>query len=296
MDFLREAVQRNRRILQLRDLLLLALRTLCVLLFGLAMARPYFSNAAGAVDPDQPVHAVLMVDNSLSMAYAKLDGTLLDEARAKAGEFIAAAAAGEPHHRAAAVRIGRRIQSGPLPHQGRRPRALRRIEMVDRGGTRCPGGRPGLAGLPASPRRAGQAGRLHRATSRRSTGPSESLASAIRSQLPEMQVVQIARPETENAWIADSSCKTAWPMWNDGDVPGHGPLRRRRAAPDVQVTLTVDGSAAASKTIDLEPGQTAEVSFPYRFEVAPEPGQAKLCRGRSFAPRRSPAGRTTAAR
>jgi hypothetical protein len=31
MDFLRQAVRRNRRILRLRDLLLLALRTLCVL-------------------------------------------------------------------------------------------------------------------------------------------------------------------------------------------------------------------------------------------------------------------------
>src|ERR687891_655407 len=62
MDFLKEAMQRNRRILHLRDLLLLALRTLCVLLFGLAMARPYFSRTDGQVDPDQPVHAVLLVD------------------------------------------------------------------------------------------------------------------------------------------------------------------------------------------------------------------------------------------
>src|SRR5918999_3291993 len=60
MDFLREALQRNRRILHLRDLLLLALRTLCVLLFGLAMARPYFTRTAGQIDPDQPVHAVLL--------------------------------------------------------------------------------------------------------------------------------------------------------------------------------------------------------------------------------------------
>ena len=43
MDFLREAMQRNRRILQLRDIILLALRTAVVLLFGLALARPFFS-------------------------------------------------------------------------------------------------------------------------------------------------------------------------------------------------------------------------------------------------------------
>ena len=46
MDFLREAMQRNRKILQIRDLLLLLLRTAAVLLFGLALARPFFSRPA----------------------------------------------------------------------------------------------------------------------------------------------------------------------------------------------------------------------------------------------------------
>ena len=40
MDFLKEAVRRNRRILEWRDLVLLLLRTLAVVLFGLALARP----------------------------------------------------------------------------------------------------------------------------------------------------------------------------------------------------------------------------------------------------------------
>ena len=43
MDFLREALQRNRRILQLRDLLLLLLRCAAIILFGLALARPFWS-------------------------------------------------------------------------------------------------------------------------------------------------------------------------------------------------------------------------------------------------------------
>lgn len=43
MDFLRHAVRRSRRWLRLRDLVLMALRTLCVVLFGLAMARPFLA-------------------------------------------------------------------------------------------------------------------------------------------------------------------------------------------------------------------------------------------------------------
>ena len=45
MNFLRQAMQRNRRILQLRDLLLLLLRCLIVLCIGLALAQPFFRNS-----------------------------------------------------------------------------------------------------------------------------------------------------------------------------------------------------------------------------------------------------------
>ena len=45
MDFLREAINRNRKILQIRDILLLILRTVAVLLFGLALARPFFARS-----------------------------------------------------------------------------------------------------------------------------------------------------------------------------------------------------------------------------------------------------------
>ena len=81
MDFLKEAVQRQRRILTLRDIILLILRTLCVLLFGLAMARPYSESGSAVVSSGQPVHAILVVDNSLSMAYGPSGQTALDAAK-----------------------------------------------------------------------------------------------------------------------------------------------------------------------------------------------------------------------
>src|SRR6476620_4834412 len=67
MDFLRQALKRNRRILQIRDILLLILRTLAVLLFGMALARPYFARHQERFDERQPLHAVIVIDNSLSM-------------------------------------------------------------------------------------------------------------------------------------------------------------------------------------------------------------------------------------
>src|SRR4249919_2052629 len=58
MDFLREALKKNRKILQLRDLVLLVLRTLAVLLFGAALARPYLASRKQQFDERQPLHAV----------------------------------------------------------------------------------------------------------------------------------------------------------------------------------------------------------------------------------------------
>ena len=43
-----------------------------------------------------------------------------------------------------------------------------------------------------------------------------------------------------------------------------------------QVSLEVDGSSVASRNIDLEPGQSREVQFPYRFDVPVEPGRASF--------------------
>ena len=88
MDFLRQAMKQNRKVLEWRDFLLLAMRTLAVLLFGTALARPFFAQQQAATDVRQPLHAVLIIDNSLSMSYETLEGSLLDQAKRKAREFI----------------------------------------------------------------------------------------------------------------------------------------------------------------------------------------------------------------
>src|SRR3954447_4285234 len=63
MDFLRQAMKRNRRVLQIRDIVLLFLRTAAVLLFGAALARPYFARRQEQFDERQPLHAVVVIDN-----------------------------------------------------------------------------------------------------------------------------------------------------------------------------------------------------------------------------------------
>ena len=132
MQFLREALQRNRRIMQIRDLLLMLLRAAAVLLFGLALARPFFTARHEPHDAGQPVHAVLLIDNSLSMGYQTLDGALLDRAKQRAAAFIERLPVGS---RISVLPLGGSEHGANLEPFDTKPfalEALRRVTLVDR--------------------------------------------------------------------------------------------------------------------------------------------------------------------
>jgi hypothetical protein len=272
MDFLREALHRNRRVLQLRDLLLLLLRTACVLLFGLALARPHWSNATVAKDSGGPVHAVLVLDNSLSMGYERLEGTLLDEAKRKAGELIGQLPEGSRVSVLPLCGSDVAFSLDPYRNQEDAREALQKIKVVDRSGTAA-------QAIDLAAEACRQAADL---PSKRvifwgdqqvSNWPTGALAARM-EKLPEMQVVHVAAESPENAWIADFRLQDGiadveTPTVFFATIHYEGPAPRN----DVQVTLEVDGVPVASRTFDIEPDQSREVQFPYRFEVPTEPGR-----------------------
>ena len=55
----------------------------------------------------------------------------------------------------------------------------------------------------------------------------------------------------------------------------------RTPAHNVQVTLSIDGAEVQSKTIELNPDQTAEVTFEYLFTDPPEAGGVRWSRLKS---------------
>ena len=65
MEFLREAIKRNARRLKLQQWLLLAVRTLVLLLLALAAAKPYLSGW-NLLTGRPRVHRVLVLDASMS--------------------------------------------------------------------------------------------------------------------------------------------------------------------------------------------------------------------------------------
>lgn len=67
MRFLIEAFKRNKRRLQVEQLILLAVRCLIVLLLGGALARPLL-DAAGLLDNDESRAVILIIDNGVTAA------------------------------------------------------------------------------------------------------------------------------------------------------------------------------------------------------------------------------------
>lgn len=275
MDFLREALQRNRKMLQLRDLILLALRTAVILLFALALARPYWQHQAGSLGKRGAVHAVMILDNSQSMGFSRLDGTLLDEAKRKAEEFIGQ------------LPTGSRISIVPLcgsdaafslepyrsPEDARE--ALAKLKVVDRSGTAGQAADLALEACRLAPDLPAKRV-VFLGDQQTGNWPTGGLAEQLK-QLPEMQVVHIGPDSIENAWVADFRLQDGIadvesPTTFNATIRYDGPNPKS----NVQVSLEVDGSSIASRNIDLEPGQSREVQFPYRFDVPVEPGRASF--------------------
>jgi len=278
MEFLREAVFRSRRMIQLRDLLLMALRTLCLVAFGVAMARPYLAgSAASLADSNQPVHAVLLIDNSLSMGYEKLDGTVLNDAKAEAKQHI--------------EQLPRGSRISVLPTCGSAAgfsfdayytkedalEALAAIEPVDRAAEAHETIDLALEACGRAPNM--PAKQIFMVTDQQiSNWAVESLEDHLNKLPGPIRVIEIGAKDVENAWIADFRLR-------DGVADLQTPavfvatIRYEGVHPrhDVQATLTVDGVTIAAVTLELQPGQAREIQFPpYRFDVPCEPGKPTM--------------------
>lgn len=273
MDFLREATQRSRKILEWRDLLLLLLRTVAVLLFGLALAQPYFGQKQnGEALSSQPVHAVLIVDNSLSMGYEQLGSTLLQQAKDRATKLIRELA---PESRISILPLcgsGGMISPDPYRSPEDALEALEAIQVVDREGSAA-------AALDLATEACKQVVDL---SSKRVifigdqqliNWPAGDLAEQVKA-LPELQVVQVAPLDAGNAWIeefrvqddvADIETSTRFLV----RVRQEGGSERS----GVHVRLFVEGNEVASTTTSLSPGSMREIEFAHHITVPAEPGR-----------------------
>lgn len=272
MDFLREAMQRNRRIMQIRDIVLLVLRTAAVLLFGLALAQPFIATREEEFSDRQPLHAVIVVDNSLSMGYAALDGDLLAKAKDRARQLIDKLPPGSKISVIPACG-GRDYTLDPYQTKENALEALDQIEIVDRSASLVRAVNEAKRASEAAPE---LAKRIVFISDQQQLNWRDLRNADVLKDLPAMQVVDVAPAEWENTWIADLRVQ-------DGLADVETPttvvvqIEHRGSSPrrDVEVKLTMGDTELGSKTVTIEPGLGGkEVDFEVVFNTLaqlPEP-------------------------
>ncbi len=88
MEYLLAAAKRQSRRLRVEQWLLLAIRTLLVVLIVLAVAEPYVERTGFASSSTGHTHRVLVLDGSYSMAYQPTDKTRFDRAKQMARQMV----------------------------------------------------------------------------------------------------------------------------------------------------------------------------------------------------------------
>jgi hypothetical protein len=88
MEYLLAAVQRQTRRLLFEQWILLAIRTLLIVLIVLAVAEPYLERTGMAFTPGGHTHRVLVIDGSYSMAYKPTDKSRFDRAKELARQIV----------------------------------------------------------------------------------------------------------------------------------------------------------------------------------------------------------------
>lgn len=266
MEFLREALRKRRRTIRLRDAILLLVRCAAALLFGLALARPHF---AGSDDSSsvQPVHLILVIDNSLSMAYETLDGTLLARAKQSALRSLEQLPSGSVLSVIAAANSSPQRQSPPSSIVDETTVAVDRIRVVDRpldvelALARVEAAAKLSADLPIRvvfysdmQRNSWQAG----------------AALQVSASIGDLQLVDVSPAERDNTAVLNVEVSGGFAIASQpatiiatiGRSGGQDPR-------NVEVTLAIDDVVVASKALELTADNVEQrVLFRHRFEAA----------------------------
>jgi hypothetical protein len=283
MEYLLAAVRRQTRRLLLEQWLLLALRTLLVVLVVLAVAEPYAERAGFAFTPGGHVHRVLVFDGSYSMAYKPADKTRFDRAKELARQIVEESPQGDAFTLVL-------MSSSPRVVVG--TAALEPSGIVDEiENLQLPQTTADLpAAVTAVRRLVENVGRENSRLDRHEVyfltdlqritwAPQLSEAAAAEflrqtkdlSQKASLFLMDLGQPMADNLAIAD--LRTTDPLAVVGrDVPLEVRLKNfgRQAIAHQPVELFIDGQRIAQKQVDLAAEGSATVGFSCRFDAPGE--------------------------
>jgi len=236
MDFLLRAVKRRRRRLQLRDLLLL-------------------------------LHAIIAVDNSLSMAHTTMDQTLLDRAKDRVATFLRSLPSGSDISLIPTCSQSDLRTSGVYDSPQDAIDSLQRFSIVDRKA------RMGvvLSDLKKLSTQQGTepAKRFFIVSDMQATSWNDTATNAQLPALGDLQVIEVGgEQKRDNSWIdsftlRDGYAEVGRPVTFEATLRHEGTATRT----NIRVTLTVGEDTVGEQLVDLKPGDKKRVSFEYAFPL-----------------------------
>lgn len=285
MQFLLAAMQKNARRLQLQQWLLLAVRTLIILLVVLAVAEPYgvrllASGSAG------PTHKVIVIDGSYSMAYRAAGNTNFAVAKQLATEMVGAGHAGDaftiilmaapPKVVAGAqafdhAAVAAQIESLSQPQSGAdlaATLALINDALADKSAKGTPTNKEVYFLTDLQARTWGEFTKNLQPAN--ATKPSD-LSAAVTSltKRASTTIVDLGAANASNLAIADISASSA--VVTSGRAVGVNATLLNfggQSYPECRVELLVDGATVGEQSINAKPGSESAIHFDHRFQSA----------------------------
>ncbi len=281
MEYLLAAVRRQTRRLLVEQWLLLAVRTLLVVLVVLAVAEPYVERAGLAFAPGGHAHRVLVLDGSYSMAYKPTDKTRFERAKELARQIVEESPQGDAFtlvlmSSPPRVVVGtpalepsaivQEIDNLQLPHTtADLPATIAAIrQVVENVADARIRGSSGTRST-SSPTCSGSPGR------RSCRKPPRPSSCSRPTSWPKRRRLFADRPgPAVGGEPGDHRLRAADPLMTVGrNVPLEVELKNfgRQARSRQPVELLVDGRRIEQKEVDIPPDGTASVGFSYRFDA-----------------------------
>ena len=286
MQFLLAAIRSSRRRMRLEQWLLLAVRTLLIVLVVLAVAEPFLERGIVAFAAGERTHRMLVLDGSFSMAYTPTDKSRFDRAKELAAQIVDGSPQGDGFTLVLLSDPPRVVIGNPvfaptefveeldqlkLPHStADLPRTLAAIDQVL------------LTARREQPRLVRQ--EVYFLTDLGRVGwtpPSDPTALAEfrrrSKQLADaanLVVIDLGRPGAENvavtgATVGERFATIARSIEIQAELKNFGRQARSRQP----VELLVDGRRVAQQHVNLPPNGEAAAAFSYRFDT---PGDHSL--------------------
>lgn len=275
MRFLMAAVKKNTRRIRIEQWLLLAVRTLIILLVVSAMAKPFLESlGAMPIVAGRRTHRVLVIDGSLSMDYKAGEETRFEQAKALAAQLVKDARRGDS---ISIVLMGdppRVVIGDPSPNHDEVLKELGEITLPH-GGTDLIASFQKIDAVLEAASNLPQKEivvitDLQAASWRRPEGTNaealKRVLARIEARHAQSVVIDLGKAGGENRAVTDLKLNApvatvGSPVVVQAVLRNYGPT----AANGVQARLIVDGTLGPEQTLDLPVGEDQPVVFTQTF-------------------------------